>query len=160
MDSLWHQTPVRRIRQGCHGFPAPVVDFAPQYPTIGRPHLRCPTSTGAAAGSPAAFWFATRGVQANKRRDEPADSPFDPPRHSFPDFLRYMPQMRLNSDGELEPLKPDDWRALQERMRAVRRACGGQAVMFSLIPVGVDNQARRYPVVTFSLIRFYSTRRR
>ena len=34
--------------------------------------------------------------------------------------------MRLDSDGELETLKPDDWLALQERMRAVRRASAGQ----------------------------------
>ena len=26
--------------------------------------------------------------------------------------------MRLNSDGELETLKPDDWLALRERMHA------------------------------------------
>ncbi len=37
-----------------------------------------------------------------------------------------MAQMRLNSDGELETLKPDDWFALRERMRAVRRAGAGQ----------------------------------
>ena len=30
------------------------------------------------------------------------------------------------SDGELETLKPDDWLALRERMRAVRRAGAGQ----------------------------------
>ena len=44
----------------------------------------------------------------------------------FPDFLRYMAQMRLNPDGELETLKPEDWLALRERMRAVRRASAGQ----------------------------------
>ena len=44
----------------------------------------------------------------------------------FADFLRYMAQMRLNSDGELETLKPDDWLALREWMRAVRRASAGQ----------------------------------
>jgi dipeptidyl aminopeptidase/acylaminoacyl peptidase len=44
-----------------------------------------------------------------------------PPPEWFPDFLRYMAQMRLNSDGEFETLKPDDWLALRERMRAVRR---------------------------------------
>ena len=37
-----------------------------------------------------------------------------------------MARMRLNSDGELETLKPDDWLALRERMRAVRRAGAGQ----------------------------------
>jgi WD40 repeat protein len=40
----------------------------------------------------------------------------------FPDFLRYMAQMRLNPDGELETLKAADWLALRERLRAVRRA--------------------------------------
>ena len=49
-----------------------------------------------------------------------------PPPEWFPDFLRYMAQMRLNSDGELETLKPDDWLALRARMRAVRRASVGQ----------------------------------
>ncbi len=44
----------------------------------------------------------------------------------FPDFLRYMAQMRLNPDGELETLKPDDWLALRKRMREVRRAGAGQ----------------------------------
>jgi hypothetical protein len=33
-----------------------------------------------------------------------------------------MAQMRLNSDGELETLKPEDWLALRERLRAVRKA--------------------------------------
>ena len=37
-----------------------------------------------------------------------------------------MERMRLNSDGELETLKPEDWLALRERMRAVRRAGAGQ----------------------------------
>ena len=37
-----------------------------------------------------------------------------------------MAQMRLNSDGELETLKPEDWLALRARMRAVRRAGAGQ----------------------------------
>jgi hypothetical protein len=44
----------------------------------------------------------------------------------FPDFLRYLAQMRHNSNGELETLKTDDWLALRERMRAVRRANAGQ----------------------------------
>ena len=35
-------------------------------------------------------------------------------------------QMRLNSDGELETLKPEDWLALLERMLEVRRAGAGQ----------------------------------
>jgi WD40 repeat protein len=45
-----------------------------------------------------------------------------PPPEWFPDFLRYMAQMRLNSDGELETLKPADWLALRERLRGVLRA--------------------------------------
>jgi len=49
-----------------------------------------------------------------------------PPPAWFSDFLRYLAQMRLNSDGELEILKPDDWLALREQMRAVRRAGAGQ----------------------------------
>jgi hypothetical protein len=37
-----------------------------------------------------------------------------------------MAQMRLNYDGEPEPLKPADWLALRERLRAIRRAAAGQ----------------------------------
>jgi hypothetical protein len=37
-----------------------------------------------------------------------------------------MAQMRLNFDGEPETLKPADWLALRERLRAVRRASTGQ----------------------------------
>ena len=37
-----------------------------------------------------------------------------------------MAQMRLNSVGELETLKPEDWLALRERMRGVRRESAGQ----------------------------------
>jgi hypothetical protein len=40
----------------------------------------------------------------------------------FLDFLHYMAQMRLNSDGQLETLKAADWLALQERLRGVLRA--------------------------------------
>jgi len=40
----------------------------------------------------------------------------------FPDFLRYMAQMRMNPDGELETLKPADWLALRERLRSVLHA--------------------------------------
>jgi len=32
----------------------------------------------------------------------------------LPDFLRYLAQMRLNPDGDLETLKPEDWLALRE----------------------------------------------
>jgi WD40 repeat protein/tRNA A-37 threonylcarbamoyl transferase component Bud32 len=49
-----------------------------------------------------------------------------PPPAWFAAFLRYLAQMRLNSDGELETLKPADWLALRERMRAVSRASKGQ----------------------------------
>jgi WD40 repeat protein len=45
-----------------------------------------------------------------------------PPPEWFRDFLRYMAQARLNSDGELETLKTADWLALQERLRGVLRA--------------------------------------
>ena len=49
-----------------------------------------------------------------------------PPPAWFADFLRYLAQMHLNSDGEPETLKPDDWLALRDRMRAVRHASAGQ----------------------------------
>jgi WD40 repeat protein len=39
-----------------------------------------------------------------------------PPPDWFPDFLRYMAQMRLNPDGALETLKAADWFALRERL--------------------------------------------
>ncbi len=48
-----------------------------------------------------------------------------PPPEWFPDFLRYMAQMRLNSDGRLETLKPVEWLALRERLRAVLRSSAG-----------------------------------
>ena len=44
----------------------------------------------------------------------------------FPDFLRYVAQMRLNSDGEPETLKTDAWLALRDRLRAVRKSSEGQ----------------------------------
>ena len=44
----------------------------------------------------------------------------------FPDFLRYMSQVRLNRDGELETLKAADWLALRERLRGVLRLSAGQ----------------------------------
>ena len=47
---------------------------------------------------------------------------FGPPPEWFPDFLRYMAQMRLNEDGELETLKAADWLALREKLRAVLHA--------------------------------------
>ena len=40
----------------------------------------------------------------------------------FPGVLRYMAQMRLNPDGELETLKTADWFALREKLRGVLRA--------------------------------------
>jgi WD40 repeat protein len=40
----------------------------------------------------------------------------------FVSFLRYLAQMRLNSEGELETLKLDDWLRLREQLRGVRRA--------------------------------------
>ncbi len=45
-----------------------------------------------------------------------------PPPEWFPDFLRYLAQMRLNPDGELETLRAADWLALREKLRAVLRA--------------------------------------
>ena len=36
-----------------------------------------------------------------------------------------MARTRLNSDGELETLKAEDWLALRERLRAVLRASAG-----------------------------------
>src|SRR6202030_1577248 len=44
----------------------------------------------------------------------------------FRDFLHYMAQQRLNSDGELEPIPPADWLALRERLRQVVRETGTQ----------------------------------
>jgi WD40 repeat protein len=35
----------------------------------------------------------------------------------FPDFLHYMAQQRLNSDGELEPIPSNDWLAIRDRLR-------------------------------------------
>ena len=49
-----------------------------------------------------------------------------PPPKWFPDFLRYLVQMRLNSDGEIETLKPEAWLTLRERLREVQRASVGQ----------------------------------
>jgi len=48
------------------------------------------------------------------------------PREWFPDFLRYMAQMRQNPDDELKTIKPDVWPALRERMRVIRRVAAGQ----------------------------------
>jgi hypothetical protein len=44
------------------------------------------------------------------------------PPASFPDFLRYTAQMRLNLDGELKRFKLADWFPLRERLRGVLRA--------------------------------------
>jgi WD40 repeat protein len=49
-----------------------------------------------------------------------------PPPEWFPDFLRYVAQMRLNPDGELEPLKTSDWLALRVRLHDVVRTSTGQ----------------------------------
>jgi len=56
-----------------------------------------------------------------------------PPPEWFPDFLRYMAQMRLNPDGELETLKLADWLALRERLRVVRRASASANTPYLLI---------------------------
>ena len=44
----------------------------------------------------------------------------------FRSFLHYMAQMRLNSDGALEPLKCHEWLTLRERLRRVLRDSAGQ----------------------------------
>jgi WD40 repeat protein/class 3 adenylate cyclase len=44
----------------------------------------------------------------------------------FADFLRYLAQMRLKADGELETLKPADWLALRNQLRGVRPASDGR----------------------------------
>lgn len=44
----------------------------------------------------------------------------------FPDFLRYVAQMRLNAHGEMETLTPTDWLALRESLRGVSRRAAGQ----------------------------------
>ena len=49
-----------------------------------------------------------------------------PPPAWFPDFLHYMAQQRLNSDGELEPIPPADWLALRDRLRQVVRETAAQ----------------------------------
>jgi dipeptidyl aminopeptidase/acylaminoacyl peptidase len=49
-----------------------------------------------------------------------------PPPAWFADFLRFLAQMRLNADGELEILKPDDWLTLREKMRTVVRTSVGK----------------------------------
>ena len=40
----------------------------------------------------------------------------------FADFLRYMAQMRLDANGELETLSPADWIGLGQRLRNVLHA--------------------------------------
>ena len=41
-----------------------------------------------------------------------------PPPAWFPDFLRYLAQMRFTTDGEFESLQPDAWLALRKHLRA------------------------------------------
>jgi WD40 repeat protein len=41
----------------------------------------------------------------------------DSPPEWFPDFLRYIAQMRLNADGKLEELGPEQWLTLRERLK-------------------------------------------
>jgi hypothetical protein len=71
----------------------------------------------------------TRIVIASEDETAPVWTALSPsagaPPEWFADFLRYCAQMRLNSDGKLETYKPEDWQALRERMRAVRRASVG-----------------------------------
>jgi hypothetical protein len=44
----------------------------------------------------------------------------------FLDFLHYMAQWRLNSDGQLEPIPPTDGLALCDRLRQVVRETAAQ----------------------------------
>jgi WD40 repeat protein len=44
----------------------------------------------------------------------------------FPDFLQYMAQQQLNSDGELEPIPPIDSLALRARLRQIVRETAAQ----------------------------------
>jgi len=39
----------------------------------------------------------------------------------FGDFLHYMARRRLDSDGELESIRPADWLVLRDRLREVVR---------------------------------------
>jgi len=48
----------------------------------------------------------------------------------FPDFLHYMAQQRLNSNGELEPIPPNDWLALRDRLRQVVRETAAQDTLY------------------------------
>ena len=49
-----------------------------------------------------------------------------PPPEWFPDFLRYVAQMRINGKGALEGFQPDDWLALRVLMRSKRKVTAGQ----------------------------------
>ncbi len=49
-----------------------------------------------------------------------------PPPEWFGDFLHYMAQRRLNADGELDPISPNDWLALRDRLRQVVRATAAE----------------------------------
>lgn len=53
-----------------------------------------------------------------------ADAGSPPP--WFTDFLHYMAQQRLNSEGELEPIPPAAWLALRDRLRQVLRETAAQ----------------------------------
>jgi hypothetical protein len=75
----------------------------------------------------------TRVVTISRDRDRTAVRMWDvlpkgasPPPEWFPDFLRYLAQMRLNTDGELERLKLADWFAFRDRLRGVLRAGRGE----------------------------------
>jgi tetratricopeptide (TPR) repeat protein len=59
----------------------------------------------------------------------------------FPDFLRYMAQVRLNSDGELETLKLKDWLGLRERIRTLRKSTAGQGTPY----LNVLRRCVKYP---------------
>ena len=53
-----------------------------------------------------------------------------PPPPWFADLLRYIAQRRLNADGEMVTLSPDEWLALQEKLRGVLRAEAGYTTAY------------------------------
>ena len=83
---------------------------------------RCRKRTVRAQCSPHGKRIVTASLDKTARVWDVLAPSVEPPPAWFPDFLRYLAQMRLNPDGELETLKPADWLALRERLRTVRRA--------------------------------------
>lgn len=81
---------------------------------------------GSAQFSPDGTRIITSSYERTTRMWDFLDPNSGPAPTWFPDFIRYLAQMRLNSEGEMEPLLQDDWLALRERMREVKRASKGQ----------------------------------